>query len=209
MSAVDDTAAALDFLVVRWNKDNSTERAKLLKWLQNAEDIIWNRSDWWFNRGETTIAVVNATATAATGSGTAAVLDILDHNGRLLNHVPPETFRSIYRRDTSTGTPEVWTIDSRATATGYLTVRWWPVPDASRTFTIVRKIVPATLTDSGSSVSNIPREYRTAHLDYALMQMAINEGQVAEAERFNSLFEQTIAAMREEDARQKGLVEQR
>lgn len=207
MAAVDDTAAMIDYLTIRWKKTGATSRSTLLKWVQDAEDNIWNAGDWWFTRGEATLTWSSGTSTLDTPSGTAAVIHIVDHNGAALDHVPFTTFSSLYRKDsTTTGVPQVWTVDYRTASTGVLTMRFWPKPNSNYAGKITRKVAQATLTDSSGSSSSVPREYRNAHLYYAQWLMAEDEGQTAEAQIWKGRYDEVINELRNEDMRQRGEV---
>lgn len=205
-TAVDNTEEAINYLVLRWKKDDATSRAKMLRWLQDAEDIIWNTDDWWFSRDEESLSWTTGNATYSSPSGTTKILHVVDASGAALDRIPYPTFLSLYRSSTATGTPTVWTVDSRNPSTGVLTIRFWPKPDANTSATLTRKIAQADLTDSNTSVSNVPREYRNAHLYYALHLMALDEGQGPEAEVWKNRFDGVLVAMQRENASQLGLV---
>lgn len=205
-TAVDNTQEAINYLVLRWKKDDSASRAKMLRWLQDAEDIIWNTEDWWFSRDEEALSWTTGNATYSSPSGTTKVLHVVDATGASLDRIPYPTFLSLYRSSSATGTPSVWTVDQRNTSTGVLTLRFWPTPSGNSSATLTRKIAQADLSDSGSSVSNIPREYRNAHLYHALHLMALDEGQGQEAEIWKARFNEIIVAMQRENASQLGLV---
>jgi hypothetical protein len=207
MAAVDDTAAMIDYLVLRWKKSGTTARATLLQWVQDAEDSIWNADDFWFSRDEQTLTWTSGSPTLAAPSGTAQVIHIVDHNGVALDHVPYPTFSALYRSDTtSTAAPQVWTVDYRDKSTGVLTMRFWPKPNSAYAGKITRKIAQNTLTDSSGSSSYVPREYRTAHLYYALWLMAEDEGQSTEAQLWKGRYDEVMNAMRDENMRQRGEV---
>lgn len=207
MAAVDDTAAMIDYLVVRWKKSDATARATLLKWLQDAEDNIWNSDDWWFSRDEAALTWTSGTATLVTPSGTAAPIHIVDHNGAPLDHVVFPTFAALYRSDTTTtGIPQVWTVDFRTASTGVFTMRFWPKPDSAYVGKLTRKIAQQTLADSSSNTSYVPREYRNAHLYYGQWLMAEDEGQVNEAQIWKGRYDEILNAMRMENMRQRGEV---
>ena len=202
--AVDNTEEMINYLLVRWKKSDSTERARMLKWLQEAEDNIWNAGDWWFALAESYVTFANATATVAFATSITRVCHIIDSSGNVLDQIPYGTFYSLYRNSASTGTPQVWTVVSRASS-GAITIRLWPTPSSTVTTNVALcKTQQATLTDASSSVSNVPREYRNAHLYYAQWNMALDEGQGEEAARWETRWKEKLSDIAAEDKRQRG-----
>lgn len=187
MAAIEDTAAMIDYLELQYGQEveiAADARANLLMWLQAAETEIYALAPWHWKQEETTNFTFALSTQKYTMDDTYQdILMIKNANGDVMQKVPWPIFHRLYTSldvNTVAGMPTRWTWYPRAAASpNALQIGIWPIPSETpghTTTTIIREKKAQTLTDTSSSYSFVPYNFRPILYLRAMRNLAVHEG---------------------------------
>lgn len=198
-----NVAAMINDLVVRYGLDDATGRADCLQWLQKAEEEAWARDGWWFKEQRVDVAVSGGTTEYTLTEFTDRLHAVELGDGGALTKLDPMDFREFIGSDaTADATAQVW-CPLEPNSSGYQRFKIWPVPSGSATLKAVYNAGPRTLTDSTSSKSAFPADWRHVVLNRAEVYAALHMGQQGQAQGFLQAYEEQIAALMAVNATQR------
>lgn len=198
-----DTAAMIDYMLVRYKSSESDARANCLKWLNDAQEKVWYLADWWFRKDRDDFAFLTGIKTYNVAAGTLEVLDLYDSSDQPLVYIPYNTFYAVYGGAADAGEPQAWTHGTRNVTTGLQSVVVYPTPDQDYSGVILRDIAHTELSDAAASVSLLPEQHHRILPTKALAEMARDENKPAMHKEFQDEFDRLLADMLAADARHK------
>jgi len=191
------TAAMVDFLVLRWGKNDAASRARLLGYLQAAEHTLCGLRAWWFLGAEEDIALTPGQSTY-TLNHLGSIRWARVGNGEPLSQLAERDFSITLRPYVVSGVPKMWTEISPSGGNTRLEV--WPVPDAAGQLKVDVKLPGGNvLEDSTASQSRIPPSWRMAVIYEAERLAALNDEQLATSQIYLGQRDQVLAALMLED----------
>ncbi len=199
------TQAIIDVCCERYGRPttDSTARAKILKWVNHAQDEIMGlgartpEGVWWFRVTSVLWEIVSGQAeyTFDLGRGS-TILNLLNASAVRLGKVSRETFLALYRDASITqisDAPTRWALifeDARIKQ-----IRVWPTPLANGNGLRYSETDYEDLTDATSSITLIPEQFHRALIDKAMALMLLNDGQAAEAQSYDKRFTDAMGTM--------------
>ena len=192
------TAAIIDYVVATMGLQtaDAAARADALRYVKEAERTIVSAApdwDWLYN--ESAYAFVAGENTQTLDASFAGIDVLWDESNVLIDHIERKTFDAVYRGDSVTGTPSVFTVDYRENVADSLVIRYWPTPSGNSNGTKRCKLRPLTLTDSTESYSIVPKEYRHLLSLYALKQLTEADGNLPKSQLYGTDYVRGLAAM--------------
>ena len=199
------TQAIIDVCCERYGRPttDSTARAKILKWVNQAQDEIMGlgartpEGVWWFRIDSATWSIISGQAdyTFDLGRGS-TILNLLNASAIRLGKVSRETFLALYR-DSSISqvadAPTRWALifeDARIKQ-----VRVWPTPLATGNGLVYSETDYEDLTDATASITIIPEQYHRVLIDKAMALMLLNDGQPDQAQFYDKRFTDQMGTM--------------
>jgi hypothetical protein len=200
MALLENTAAMIDHMMVRFRLNDAGGRIKCLEWLQRAENNLWTMADWWFKYTDGQFVTHSGTAVYTLAAPCLAVAD-LRLSERALDFLEQSVFQRVLAPHATMDVPQVWTELPLDVTTQTPRVRLWPIPNAALTVDYTMKRRSNELADHASSVSAVPEQYRMVLIGLAEQYMAQAEGQTEAVGQLHGYNQQLIAAMAAEDER--------
>ena len=206
MAMLYTTSEMLDYMELRYGKGDTTARANMLKWLQQAERELWREEDWWFVEEEVEFTFAVAVGRYSLEDKVSEVKAMFNSDGVLMDKLSEQTWRANYRATalTAVGTPGSWSYEPRVADTQVLVIRIYPMPTTAKTAgRMVRELRPTTLQDSSENQSGFPENDRVVVCIRALKHMAQHEGKLELFGSFEADEAKLLEAMRAANARHK------
>ena len=194
----------VDYLALRWGRDDASDRGRLLSYLQAEEDAICGLHGWWFlEAAEDVTLVTGQQGYVLGGPGYIAENGVRwVEGGVLLRKLDPALFDRSLRDDGISGALAFWCEDTVDDETGAARILVWRLPEAGAgTLSVVRRGGGNVLVDDGedSTSSRVPAAWRTALLWGAEALAARNDSQEEKAAEFLKRREEVLAALKMED----------
>lgn len=199
--AVESGADLIDFCLKRYQRPttDSTARANVLAWLNEAQRELWAKYPHWFRNASGTLNILAGTD-AYTVSGAIRVNQVLNNSGVPLAKIPLRMFEQCYRISSAAGTPLAWTEEPYDATTGILNIRVRPIPYADFSAVYRYDARVSDMTDNDSSVSAVPEEYRRIMALRAMELQADQEGRPAAAQLYKQEWTEMMQAAAQDSA---------
>lgn len=194
-------ASQINTMLERWQRPttDTTARASMLIWLQQAEYELFNADDWYFRYEEVTFSFTDADSDYSIPAGYASLKELRNADGQTMAKIPWRTGRRVYKASSVTGPPEVWWIEPRITATQQPNIYVWPIPDSTENGVAIYELYPQTLADDAASYSRFPDGERSVVTLRALELLAINEGKPDMAQMFKNEKDGLLARLQQKN----------
>lgn len=181
-----DTASLIDYCLREYGASaDSTARADVLDYLNQAQREVWFAHDWWFREEDGTLELLTGSKSYTLPSDYCDIVRLWAPSGDHIIRIPRKMFDRLYRNlSTVDEEPFVYGVGS-LDGDGNTEVRVCPTPSQDGTCTAIYELRVTDLSDSASSISKIPSECRDILCDYAMEKFAIrgNRPQSAEMHR--------------------------
>lgn len=201
-----NTAAMIDYMLVRYRNTESGARAKSLKWLNQAQREIWYDRNWWFRMERVPFEFLAANSEYNVPAGVLEVRELYGETGAPLVRCPAETFdRNYLPHGSIGGAPLVWSPVPQA-APGVLRVRVWPTPVADASGMVLYEMAVSDLSDSAANYTAIPEQHQHILPIRALRMMAVDENKPQMAEEYAKEEGPLYEAMVRAEAQHRGVV---
>lgn len=201
---MDNTAAAIDFMVLRYGATDATARAKCLQYLQAAVDEVWNLDNWWFKEETTVLAIQAADYDYTLEAETESILTLIEPDGETVFFMDTDSFNRLFRPNMDiTGAPVFYTCDGLDKDNGLHKILLWPVPSTSGNCILTRRIKDRVIADSTANKSRIPYNYMFIPVYRALQLIAQKEKQLAEGEAYRAEFDRGLQIMTADNQRRR------
>ena len=174
-------------------KDDTNTEARVLRWLSDAEQELWEKEPWWFRQAEDTVAVMSGTIEYTFGQQTQYLYQVIVDAGEPLAYMDPGDFRELCQSNPVAGTPAFW---SQLVNTSGDFTKFGIWPTATGTAKVVYdKKARTNLANDAASYSQFPLDNRLVVLKRAVIEAAKHHSMTQELPGFVKDFEETYGRL--------------